>query len=364
MKSCRMLLGTVALWAAAAGCTKVEDLSKEQVINFAVGTYAQQTKATALNNSIDNITSFRSKAFVHPEGSVDGTVYFNSAITWEASIWAPEIPYYWPKHPLTYLNFVSWYDNGGDPTTATETKLEWENRTIGESDNILFADEAWHFKSNTSNAAQYSGDPLTSGVPTLFHHALAKVKFQIRAYPRTDDDSRYTYEVATTSVSLSSVHKQGTMTLSNSDLGSTGTKPWTASNTVYLWNATDSASDIALTSGTIPDSNEYTTILNRSVLPQNLTDATVLTITYSITTKFNNGSTTTIVSTEKGIQASIQLNTLENESTLIEGWLPNKIYTYSITINPVSDRIIISPAIVSDWEVKNTEKDDAPIVIE
>ena len=135
-----LLSGLASL--AMVGCTKVEQVpAVEQSIAFAVGTYAQQTKVGKLDE-IDNITSFTSKAFLHANGAAAGTDYFGQngvTIQKNGDLWEPARPYYWPLSGDSYINFVSWYDNGGTPTTATETTLAWTGRTIAASDNILYA---------------------------------------------------------------------------------------------------------------------------------------------------------------------------------------------------------------------------------
>jgi len=353
MKLCQMLLAAAAGLAVAA-CAKVENLGQDQEINFAVGAYAQQTKASSIITA-DGVTSFMSKAFLHKEGAAAGTDYFGAtgtAISWDSGIWSPARPYYWPKHADSYINFVSWYDKNGSPTTATESSLVWSERTIAADDNIMYADEAWRYKANVTTY-QMDGASVT-GVPTLFHHALAKVKFQIRATPLVDSaDATVTFELSTTDVTLTNVHKAGTMSLSNSDPSATQTNAWVPTTNNFLWTATDTASDIALTAGDLGTS--YVTILEQSVMPQSLPDEVVLNITYTMVTKQTKNGTTTTLSSESNIPAAIKMNALKNTSNVaIAQWLPNKIYTYSITINPASDQILIDPDVESDWTIENT----------
>lgn len=75
-----------------------------------------------------------------------------------------------------------------------------------------------------------------------------------------------------------------------------------------------------------------------------------LVITYSVTAKYNG----TAFLEEVNIPAEVKLNTLKNASDVaIDKWEPNKIYTYKITINPLTDKILIDPAIESDWVSEN-----------
>ena len=158
-------IAVLGILVSLAACTKVENTSAPESIRYAVGSYAVSTKAY----------NFQSKAFIHSEGAAEGSVFFNSAITWDGATWSPDRDYYWPKHPQSYINFVSWYANDGSanitPDTVTETQFQILNRTVGANDRILVADEAWKQKANINTY-------YTSGVPTLFRHVLSRVRMQ------------------------------------------------------------------------------------------------------------------------------------------------------------------------------------------
>lgn len=352
-----LMISAAVVAVFSMSCSKIEDTSEEQEIGFAVASYVPQTKAGELSIiTVDGVTAFKCKAFLHSNGAAAGTDYFGAdgeTITYNGSdAWKPSHPYYWPKHPDSYINFVSWYDKNGTPGTATETAMLWEDRTIVADDNIMFADEAWRFKSNVSNDPIYGFNGVTAGVPTLFHHALAKVKIQFKADPLTDPtDSKSTFEVALQEVKLKSVHKQGTLSLHNSDPSDTRQNAWTADVANYFWLAKDPASDITIVNSNTALNGTFAELFpEQSVLPQEVADAMVLEIKYAITVKYD-GAT---ILAETDIPATIQLNTLKNSSnTPITDWLPNKIYTYSITINPMTDQILIDPAIDADWATEN-----------
>ena len=177
-----------AVAALAAGCAKVEVIdAPEREISFTVGNYAPATKAVA----VTEFTSFKSKGYLYAEGVATVQDFFGAngeTISVDDPInpteWTPSHPYYWPKSANSYINFVSWYDKNGAPTTATETSLVWEidgtNRTLASDDNILVADKAWFQKDNTFNGEQYTDDAITSGVPTLFKHLLAQVSVKAK----------------------------------------------------------------------------------------------------------------------------------------------------------------------------------------
>lgn len=349
-----LMMSAAVVAVLSMSCSKIEDTSVEQEIGFAVASYVPQTKADELSIiTVDGVRAFKCKAFLHSNGAAVGTDYFGDTgetITYNGSnAWKPSHPYYWPKHPDSYINFVSWYDKNGTPGTATETAMLWEDRTIVADDNIMFADEAWRYK---ANAETYKKDGVTAGVPTLFHHALAKVKIQFKASPLVDPtDSKSTFEVTLQKVTLKSVHKQGTLSLHNSAPSTTQQKAWTADVANYYWNPTDTASDTEIvTSNTALTADFNALFAQQSVLPQEVTNGMVLDIKYAITIKYD-GAT---ILAEQNIPATIQMNTLKNgDDVAIGQWLPNKIYTYSITINPITDQILIDPAIDANWATEN-----------
>ena len=367
-----LMMSAAVVAVCSVSCSKIEDLSKEQAISFAVASYVPQTKAESIR-SVDGVNAFTCKAFLHANGAAQGSDYFGTSgetiqFNNSTATWAPVThPYYWPKHPASYINFVSWYDNGAGPSgTVTETSMAWTQRTIGPADNIMFADEAWRYTSNDN--AVYKKDGVTAGVPTLFHHALAKVKIQFNASPLTDPaDANVSFEVKLQTVQLQSVYTQGSMSLTNSDNGSMGQKAWTPANSTYFWDTYGGTSNFDLvTSDTGLNDNSFTTVFPtaatqtsagitaQSVLPQAVTNGMKLVITYAVTIKYKAGTANeeTILA-EQDIPATVQLNTLMNSSSVaITQWLPNKIYTYSITINPLTDQILIDPA-VENWTTEN-----------
>lgn len=350
-KSAYILL--LAVWAAFTGCATSElDPIPGKKISFEVGNFVHSTKG----NTAVEFGSFTSKAFLHADGYENITQDFFGAagetITPDnvasPTSWAPGNDYYWPKSSESYINFVSWYDALSAPTTATETSLVWSERTIGATDNILVADAAWRYQQNTTNAAQYTGDAITNGVPVLFHHMLSRVGINLAASPLTDpDNSSTTYSVIIQSISLNSIYSKGTLSLTNSDPGTMATtRAWTPANATYYWNQQGTAGTISMTASTLTET-PAPALAQRSVLPQPLNDATI-DFTYTVVT-YSNG---TEIIREYDIPGSVKLNTIKNLSDIaITQWLPNRIYTYNIIIDPRGTEIRLAPVVESDWSV-------------
>ena len=348
-----VILGTLVSFAA---CTKVENAGDPESIRYAVGSYAAATKATSEYRAYESLDNFQSKAFLHAEGAAEGTEFFSSAITWDGATWSPSHEYYWPKHPQSYLNFVSWYVNNGiTPETISETAFRIDNRTVAPDDRILVADEAWLQKANTTTY-------YTSGVPTLFHHVLSRVKVNVKAINLTDPElANVTYEVSLDSAKFQGIFQTGSMSLTNAALDATGTRAWysTASPT-YLWTtaAGSNADVIEFVSTNTNVAADYTAILaERSFIPQSLGDAIKLSLVYSVTTKSNG----VVTATEHHIPANIVLNTVKNTmNEAITQWVPNKIYTYNIIIDPVGREILLNPVVETEWDFA----DDINVTVE
>ena len=116
-----------------------------------------------------------------------------------------------------------------------------------------------------------------------------------------------------------------------------------------MWKtaAGSDSADIEYVNSNTVIGTDYTTILaERSFIPQNLGDAIKMVLTYSVTTKSNGIDT----STETDIPATIIMNTIKNTSDVaINQWVPNKIYTYNIAINPIGREILLNPVVESEW---------------
>ena len=190
-----IIIAAAAIAAMACSKVNITDNTPDAKITFAPAAYAPQTKAEALQTSADAIEEFKSYAVFHPNGGA-GVAFFTptdgvetiSLTEGTTNVWAPSHDYYWPKAATSYINFISWYDKNGTPNTHTETSLSWvidgSTRSLATDDNILFADEAWRYTRNDTSTDEpnyISVSNVEGGVPTLFHHALGKVKFTVRA---------------------------------------------------------------------------------------------------------------------------------------------------------------------------------------
>ncbi|MCR5326727.1 MAG: fimbrillin family protein [Bacteroidales bacterium] len=345
-----IIIATVAL-AASAACTKVEtNETPAQKVTFAAANYVPQTKAGPVSLTSET-TSFKSKGFLHAEGVSDAQNFFGTdgeTISWNSTAkeWAPTHDYYWPKGASSYINFVSWYDKNGAPTTANETSLVWtidgSTRTLAADDNIMYADEAWRFKAN-NNPATYGLDDVSQGVPTLFHHALAQLQIQARATKVTNGTATWT--ITLKDLAISGVYNTATLSLSNSDPNEAKkTKAWSGS-----WATTGSTGTLSPVSTDLALSTSNQNVLNvQSVIPQSLGATAVLSFNLEIVTTYANS-----VSNKEIISKSIPFYATTGDafSSTINAWAQNTKYVYTLVVEPSENRVLFDPAVEENWQV-------------
>ncbi len=334
----------ILVLASLAGCSRVEtDRAPARRISYEVGACAPVTKApVSLYPGIDHFTS---KAWLYASGVATAQEYFGSdgvRVNYGSGEWAPAEDYFWPADG--YINFVSWYDKNGTPSTATQTTLAWNldgtSRSLAPGDTILFADEAWRC---TANQSTYQVDPgetsshVTNGVPTLFHHALAQVRFLARL--SQDSASGVSWSASLSRLSVSNVYKTGTLSLSNEDPGSgciNYPKPWTNTS----WSLSGAADTLYHANSVALSASDTPVMAFRSVLPQ-ATAGMTLTFNCTITTSYtSSGKTVT-----ENLSASIPMTDFSGDIT---SWDMGTKVTYTIVIDPETNLIRITPG-VADW---------------
>lgn len=342
---------------AAMACSKVEtNDTPAKKVTFEVATYTSvQTKAHSLNS--EDITSFNCIAFMKGEGVTDMQDFFGAdgeTISYKtaSNTWEPSHDYYWPKSENSYVNFFSWYDTGAGPTEVTNGSMTWTSRVIGAGDNIMYADPAWHFQENTTNAQQYTttddneNDTITVGVPTLFHHALAQIC--VKAYAaKTSVANLCTWDIVLTDAAITNVYTTGSLTLSATEPATTtlnnkgtwsGTPAWSVTGDKSTIDATD---DLTVTATT--KNGAQSLIAMQSVLPQ-ATTAMNLTFNLDITTTY---SGTPAVTHHEIIPISIPIGTSAGFNTT--PWALNTQYTYYVKVVPSENKVLFDPAVAEEW---------------
>jgi len=355
---------------ALAACTKVKTEEKAETISFQVATY--MTKAQG-NNFLAECPNFFTNAWYNPVSGAAQYYMQNVEIlpnsTTAPTQWAPAEAYYWPKSGS--INFFSYASKNalaaseldfGASATPEGSVFTITGHKVVATDNIMIADAVYNASRNEHNA---DGEDVTddlkagttdsnfNGVPTMFRHLLAQVKFNIGLATTTATTGTTNFIAKVTGAKVEKVVNKGTLTLTaGAAAGSTlETQQWSPASdgTKVGWVASTVATDVdelalanttalKLAAGETTGNSEMFLDFT-SVLPQALTDDIVLTITYDLQTLHG----TEVYIDEKALEVTAKLN-----STTIKNWCMNKRYTYNITIDPVTDIITFDPA-VAEW---------------
>ncbi len=339
----KYIIIALAAVVAFTACTKTNpEEKKAEQISFQVANYVPQTKAGEVSflSEFENPADahFQSKAYLHADGVQGARDYFGAngeTIKWfsDKTQWRSEQVYFWPKSADSYINFVSWYDNKENTTTVTETTITWACNDIDADQNFMWADEAWGYKNN--DGAVYKKDGVTEGVPTLFHHALAKLTINAKATTVAEEGT--TWDITIENVSVNNHVNSAELVLTNTltEAGATAdTAPYTAA-----WDAKNVAGfSITSPAGKLTtDASDYVLVSEKSIFP--LLQATE-TLNFDIHIKAYHGTT---LYSEEVITKSILFNTLGTPA--ITAWNNNTKYTYTIIINPMTDIILFDPAL-------------------
>jgi hypothetical protein len=317
-------------------------------ISFEVANYVAQTRANGAFDTRETFGVNAWSAYTDEEGNT--TTYplmANVPVTHNGSQWTTGTPYYWPINGT--VDFIAYYPTSVSPTIGykydgTDT-YKYTDYTVGSVD-LMYADKAIRFNKNNTAAENTSGiNSGFAGVPTLFHHALAKVNFKVQnANPVDATNSAYKYEIIVNSITLK-VYNQGTLTLTNDgtdDDASLGT--WTKP-TDHVWDPTGN-----LVTLTWEEEDDAITVLRdadpvayadfKYVLPQTLEDDTqTITVDYTVIQKHN----TTEISRKRYDPVTVDLKTLG-----LDHWQMNKNITYTISISKESAQILFAPS-VEEW---------------
>lgn len=338
---------------ALTGCMKNEVYVPkcDTPISFEVANYVAQTRA----NGAFAYDSFGVNAWSHDTDS--GTVAFmmdDEDVSLIGGKWTTTTPYYWPIKGT--VDFIAYYPTSVEPTIvydyAGADTYTYTNYTVEAYPNgvdLMYADKAIRFSANktaTENeSATLPGFGITGygfeGVPTLFHHALAKINFVVKNQQPTHGHT--TYEIVVDEIKLNT-YNTGKVTLTNDGTiadASRGT--WNLpTNNVWTHDTTGGTVELKwedptnLTTATEHDYAPRT----EYVLPQILSDDVTLSVKYTVTQKSDGA----FVSKKTYTPDPIKVKDMG-----LARWEMNKNITYTITISVANNQILFAPA-VQEWE--------------
>ena len=205
----------IAVAALAIGaCSKVQTVDIQNEINFKVANYVQ-TKATG---SVYDNGAFGTYSWFTTTGYAPTDFMVNEEVAHVGGVWKTKNnTFYWPK--TGSLEFISYSPFNGTNATAdsnpaitpnTITYTGVNTAAVDVSNNPLNIDYMYADKAIASKNINVVTDGVESGysgVPTIFHHALAKLSFNIKANFVSWTDSKTntttTWDVKVTSAKIS-----------------------------------------------------------------------------------------------------------------------------------------------------------------
>jgi hypothetical protein len=357
----RIFLAVAALSLLAA-CTKTEIGGPSQEITFQVASHQAMTRANTDYKDTYSGVPFGAYAWFKGDDPADNNTFMvNQQVAYDSAgnRWAPAgTTYYWPKSGA--LDFICYSPYTADGTAApapviTETTINYPlwNVNANRSVDVMYADKVSGLTGN-SNTYYYNG------VPTLFHHALARVSFQIKAAylqktASTGDITRW--EITVNSIQLHGIRTTGTLALT---LNTDGTWKKPASN-VWTNDGSNSTFDLNVSGLTNLTTSLQDLDANVMVLPQALNEGQGVTLNVTIKTyrDQNDGNGEKLILTETAIDVPALLS-----STALSAWGINQNITYKFILTPSTSSgssedpttILFDPA-VAGWEqvTVNTE---------
>ncbi len=312
--------------AALASCSKSVEEGFNSEIVFQVARHKGVTKADDYKTDYQAVP-FGAFAWYKGVSASDNTTFMtNQKVSFSDPVWKPEgTTYYWPKSgSIDFICYSPYTADGVDAPlpTITEDGISYPAWNVGAHPtvDIMYADKVTGL---TANSKTYFYD----GVPTLFHHALAKVSFQIKqSYMSVTSDTGDTtsWEITVSDIILSDILTSGSLNLT---LNPDGT--W---NKPSVWDSTGGTKENVdlLDSDIVLNGTDQGLVSDLMILPQSLTDGQKVTITVTIKTyrDLNDGNGPQLVLTETDIPIE---GLLSGGSLDHIGVNQNVTYTFNIT---------------------------------
>lgn len=379
-----LIAGAVCLTAILAGCSSQlenPELTASKKISFQTAKYLT-TKAdeeeTQINGSKFTYDHFATYAWSEASTAADNLFMDNQKIVNANGVWEAERTYYWPTYST--VDFISYYpksDDGSCPVVEPQ-KLTYAGYDVygekalitGAANDLMYAEKAVAYSGNIDRVNDDNGgtgDSGYSGVPTLFHHALAQLEIRVLV-KQPDGETESHWEAEINHASLEGFFSKGNLelTLENPALehGLTGWIPstanmdnvkvgWVNDGAVKSQPIVDAASPVTVSStgtgeGYVADG--CLSLFRTFVLPQTLSDGQQL-LDFQFTLNKFRGADKELSEPDAAVR-HISLKT-----DAIPYWGMNQKIVYTIVINPAkSGTITFDPAVV-DWEDVADDKD-------
>ena len=329
-----ILISAIAV-AAITACSKSQISAPEREITFQTARYMGGVTKAAPADYKDEYAAVPFGAFAWYKGvsaSDNADFMTNQKVSFADPVWRPEgTTYYWPKSGsidfICYSPYTADGTNAPLPTITEDSMVypAWDVAAHPDVD-VMYADKVTGL---TNNVRTYYYD----GVPTLFHHALAKINFQIKAaYTEVEDTVTHTktkWDIEVESVKVNNILSSGSFTLNLN--GTSWDKP---AGSVWTPDGTTTNMDLDLTGVPNPlvDGTVYNLDSDVFVMPQTLTGGNqevVIKVTITTYRDINDGNGYVQVLKENGVEIQGNLS-----GGTMDAWKMNQNVTYSFNFAP------------------------------
>lgn len=329
MKKILVFFAFAALLVCSCAKTEIQTVETNDEIFFR--TIAMQTK---VDGKVFPTTETFS-VYAWADGTVGTYFMDNVTVAYDAAEngWKPQgATYYWPKNSA--VDFISYYPTGLSGITVDKDKITYAGIDVNTlQKDIMYADKAAGFAKNEDLADD--GANGYTGVPTVFHHALAKVKFVIELvynHKAEADGTVYDWAVTVNSLGLSGIYTTGGCVLNLATTPTSGIIPWTKpedANGYYVWTPSGATADVngPLAAQAIVPGTDYDAVNEFYVMPQALA-AGQQKVTVNMT----------INTTRNGAAFMNETFTRSADITVpaIAAWEINHAYTYRLKLTPLA----------------------------
>lgn len=342
----------IALAAAMslAACSKTDMGKGSGEVSFQVASYA--TKLGIEGTVFPTSESFGVYAWA--EGTVQDYFMPNERISYGSDgLWKPAGTYYWPKGVT--IDFFGYYPYGMNGLSVSPNVISYADYDVeAKQEDVMYASKSVGYGDNPDGTGV--GIDGTSGVPIVFHHALAKVLVDARLAfnHRTEEDgTTYDWTITVNDCTVSNFQKKGGARFELAAEPTEGLVDWVKpedANGYKVW--TGDGTTTSKTSGITPvelKNDEPVNILPEFfVLPQAVgKEAQWVSVNFTVKTS-RNGEPFLTETMTRGAYLYIDE---------VPAWEINHIIRYLLVLSPIdlepggTPSIITFDPAVSDWEV-------------
>lgn len=328
MKKVLIFISAAALLFAS--CSKIAETGRvatDQEITFQTAAHVTKVTGSVFPTTETFSVYAWTAASVLPYFMDNVTVAYDGSGAWKTQ----GATYYWPKNST--VDFIGYYPTGLSGITVAENKITFADIDANAlQQDVMYTDKAAGFSNNVDLMSD--GVNAYTGVPLIFRHALAKVKFIVElAYNHKEEgDGTITdWAVKINSLTVKNVFSKGDCVLNLNATPTEGLIEWarpTDANGYFVWTPAGPTVDFTGIADTdLVPGTEYEAISERYVLPQTLVaSGQVVSVNLNIKTTRN-----AVLVLDETFTTTVDITI-----PTLPAWEMNHIYTYRLVLTPTA----------------------------